>query len=98
MDIMDHRSFQTTEGYCRIRQARRREAVDLEHRWQWDAEGNQLEQKIIERFAESEDVRAALGSTAIPTARVSSRPMSPHWVPRVRIGCGASAASTSGPI
>ena len=65
MDIMDHRSFATTEGYCRIRQARRREAVDLEHRWQWDAEGNELEQ-IIERFAESEDVRAALGSTAIP--------------------------------
>jgi ribosomal protein L37E len=65
MDIMDHRSFQTTEGYCRIRQQRRREAVDLEHRWQWDAEGNELEQ-IIERFAESEDVRAAIGSTAIP--------------------------------
>jgi integrase len=65
MDIMDHRSFQTTEGYCRIRQERRREAVDLEHRWQWDAEGNELEQ-IIERFAESEDIRTALGSTAIP--------------------------------
>lgn len=65
MDIMDHRSFQTTEGYCRIRQQRRREAVDLEHRWQWDAEGNELEQ-IIERFAESEDMRIAIGSTAIP--------------------------------
>ncbi len=65
MDIMDHRSFKTTEGYCRIRQERRREAVDLEHRWQWDAEGNELEQ-IIERFAESEDLRTALGSTAIP--------------------------------
>jgi integrase len=65
MDIMDHRSFQTTEGYCRIRQERRREAVDLEHRWQWDAEGNELEQ-IVERFAESEDVRIAIGSTAIP--------------------------------
>jgi integrase len=65
MDIMDHRSFRTTEGYCRIRQERRREAVDLEHRWQWDAEGNELEQ-IIERFAESEDVRIAIGSTAIP--------------------------------
>ncbi len=65
MDIMDHRCFQTTEGYCRIRQERRRQAVDLEHRWQWDAEGNELEQ-IIEHFAESEDARMAIGSTAIP--------------------------------
>ncbi len=65
MDIMDHRSFATTEGYCRIRQERRRQAVDLEHRWQWDAEGNELAQ-IVERFAESEDIRMAIGSTAIP--------------------------------
>jgi integrase len=65
MDIMDHRSFETTEGYCRIRQDRRRAAVDLQQRWQWDAQGNELEQ-IIERFAESEDVRIVLGSTAIP--------------------------------
>jgi integrase len=65
MDIMDHRAFATTEGYCRIRQERRREAVDLERRWQWDAEGNELE-RIIEQFAESEDTRMRLGSTAIP--------------------------------
>jgi integrase len=65
MDIMDHRSFQTTEGYCRIRQERRREAVALEHRWQWDAQANELEQ-IIERFAESDETRMRLGSTAIP--------------------------------
>ena len=65
MDIMDHRSFRTTEGYCRIRQDRRREAVDLGQRWQWDAQGNELE-KIIERFAESDDTRLAVGSTAIP--------------------------------
>lgn len=65
MDIMDHRAFATTEGYCRIRQERRRQAVDLEHRWQWDAEGNELE-RIIEAFAESDDIRTAIGSTAIP--------------------------------
>jgi integrase len=65
MDIMDHRSSQTTEGYCRIRQDRRREAVDLGQRWQWDAQGNELA-KIIERFAESDDTRIAVGSTAIP--------------------------------
>jgi integrase len=65
MDLMDHRNFKTTEGYCRIRQERRRQAVELQHRWQWDAEGIELEQ-IIERFAESEDKRMALGSTAIP--------------------------------
>ena len=65
MDIMDHRAFATTEGYCRIRQERRRQAVDLEHRWQWDAEGNELE-RIIEAFAESDDLRTAIGSTAIP--------------------------------
>ncbi len=65
MDIMDHRAFATTEGYCRIRQERRREAVALERRWQWDAPGNELEQ-IIERIAESEDTRRRLGSTAIP--------------------------------
>ena len=62
MPVEDKR---TCARYCRIRLARRREAVDLERRWQWDAEGNELEQ-IIERFAESEDIRAALGSTAIP--------------------------------
>lgn len=65
MDIMDHRAFATTEGYCRIRQERRRQAVDLERRWQWDAQGNELE-RILERFAESEDTRWRLGSTAIP--------------------------------
>ncbi|MGH2895405.1 MAG: tyrosine-type recombinase/integrase, partial [Solirubrobacteraceae bacterium] len=65
MDIMDHRAFATTEGYCRIRQDRRRQAVDLERRWQWDAQGNELEQ-IIERFAESEEARMRVGSTAIP--------------------------------
>ena len=65
MDIMDHRDFGTTEGYCRIRQDRRREAVDLEQRWQWDAQGNELA-KIIERFAESDDTRIRLGSAAIP--------------------------------
>jgi integrase len=65
MDIMDHRAFATTEGYCRIRQERRREAVALERRWQWDAQGNELEQ-LIERFAESEDTRRRIGSTAIP--------------------------------
>jgi site-specific recombinase XerD len=65
MDLMDHRSFRTTEGYCRIRQDRRREAVDLGQRWQWDAQGNELA-KIIERFAESEDTRIKVGSTAIP--------------------------------
>ena len=65
MDLMDHRSFKTTEGYCRIRQERRRQAVDLQHRWQWDAEGNELA-KIIERFAESDETRIRMGSTAIP--------------------------------
>jgi integrase len=65
MDLMDHRSFRTTEGYCRIRQDRRREAADLGQRWQWDAHGNELA-KIIERFAESDDTRITLGSTAIP--------------------------------
>ena len=65
MDIMDHRAFATTEGYCRVRQERRRQAVDLERRWQWDAHGNELEQ-IIEAFAESEDTRMRVGSTAIP--------------------------------
>jgi len=65
MDIMDHRAFATTEGYCRIRQDRRRQAVDLERRWQWDAQGTELEQ-IIEAFAESEDTRRRVGSTAIP--------------------------------
>ena len=65
MDIMDHRSFRTTEGYCRVRQDRRREAADLGQRWQWDARGNEL-QMIIERFAESDEARLAVGSTAIP--------------------------------
>jgi integrase len=65
MDLMDHRAFATTMAYCRIRQQRRRDAVELEQRWQWDAEGNELTQ-IVERFAESEDIRARLGSVAIP--------------------------------
>jgi integrase len=65
MDLMDHRSFRTTEGYCRIRQDRRREAAGLGQRWQWDARGNELA-KLIERFAESDDTRTAIGSTAIP--------------------------------
>lgn len=65
MDLMDHRAFKTTMGYCRIRQQRRRDAVELEQRWQWDAAGNELA-RIVERFAESEDVRAQIGSVAIP--------------------------------
>lgn len=65
MDLMDHRSFKTTEGYCRVRQDRRREAAMLGQRWQWDANGNQLT-KLIERFADSDDARSKLGATAIP--------------------------------
>jgi integrase len=65
MDLMDHRAFATTMAYCRIRQQRRRDAVELEQRWQWDAEGNELTQ-IVERFAESEDLRAQIGSVATP--------------------------------
>ena len=64
MDLMDHRSFLTTQGYCRIRQQRRRDAIELEGRWQWDAEGNELA-RIVERFAESEDIRLQIGSVAI---------------------------------
>jgi integrase len=65
MDLMDHRSFRTTEGYCRVRQDRRREAVELGQRWQWDAHGHELS-NLIERFADSDDARMKIGSTAIP--------------------------------
>jgi hypothetical protein len=96
MDIMDHRAFATTEGYCRIRQERRREAVDLERRWQWDAEGNELE-RIIEQFAESEDTRMRLGSTAIPYGSCVEPSNVAALGSGARIGCDAWAASTSGP-
>lgn len=48
-----------------MRQDRRRQAVDLGQRWQWDTDGNQLA-RIVERFAESEEVRSTVGFTAIP--------------------------------
>ena len=65
MDLMDHDSFRTTQGYFRIRAERRRRAAELGRKALFDNQGRRL-MRGLEQLAEAERARMALGSLAVP--------------------------------
>jgi len=65
MDLMDHDSFRTTQGYFRIRAERRRRAAELGRKALFDNQGRRL-MRGLEQLAEAERSRMALGSLAVP--------------------------------
>ncbi|WP_409468350.1 hypothetical protein [Streptomyces sp. HC307] len=63
MDLMDHRELSTTQGYYRVSQERRREAVDRVTALQFDRRGNRVWRKA-QAMLDSEHVRRAIGEVA----------------------------------
>ncbi|MEU9131833.1 hypothetical protein AB0D08_27635 [Kitasatospora sp. NPDC048540] len=61
--LMDHREMSTTQGYYRVSQERRREAVDRVTAVQFDRHGNRVWRKA-QGLLESEHVRRAIGEVA----------------------------------
>lgn len=62
-DLMDHRQLSTTQGYYRVGQERRREAVDRVTALQFDRHGNRVWRKA-QGLMDSEHVRRAIGEVA----------------------------------
>ncbi|GAB3950291.1 tyrosine-type recombinase/integrase [Streptomyces sparsus] len=63
--LMDHRQLSTTQGYYRVTQERRREAVDRVAALQFDRHGNRVWRKV-QGLMESEHVRRAIGEVSVP--------------------------------
>ncbi|MFI1259255.1 hypothetical protein ACH4U6_36900 [Streptomyces netropsis] len=63
MDLMDHRELSTTQGYYRVSQERRREAVDRVTALQFDRRGTRVWRKA-QGLLDSEHVRRAIGEVA----------------------------------
>ncbi|MFJ4613816.1 hypothetical protein [Streptomyces griseus] len=61
--LMDHRELSTTQGYYRVSQERKREAVDRVTALQFDRHGNRVWRKA-QGLLESEHVRRAIGEVA----------------------------------
>ena len=64
-ELMDHRKLDTTKGYYRIGEPRRREAVDRVAALAFDRHGNRVWQKA-QALVDSEHARRALGEVAVP--------------------------------
>ena len=62
---MSHRMLQTTQGYYRVGEQRRREAVDRVTAMQFDRHGNKVwrEAKVL---LDSEHLRRSVGEVAVP--------------------------------
>lgn len=64
-ELMDHRKLDTTKGYYRIGEPRRREAVDRVAALAVDRHGNRVWQRA-QALVDSEHARRALGEVAVP--------------------------------
>lgn len=64
-ELMDHRKLDTTKGYYRIGEPRRREAVDRVAALAVDRHGNRVWQQA-QALVDSEHARRALGEVAVP--------------------------------
>lgn len=64
-ELMDHRQLGTTQGYYRVSQERRREAVDRVTALQFDRHGNRVWRKA-QGLLDSEHVRRAIGEVSVP--------------------------------
>ncbi|MGW0868847.1 tyrosine-type recombinase/integrase [Streptomyces sp. NPDC002611] len=63
--LMDHRQLSTTQGYYRVGEKRRREAVDRVSAMQFDRNGNRI-WRTAQTLLDSEHARRAIGETAVP--------------------------------
>ncbi|MFI8085853.1 tyrosine-type recombinase/integrase [Kitasatospora sp. NPDC086009] len=61
--LMDHRELATTQGYYRVSEERKREAVDRVTALQFDRHGNRVWRKV-KGLLDSEHVRRAIGEVA----------------------------------
>ena len=64
-ELMDHRQLSTTQGYYRVGEERRREAVERVTTMQFDRRGNRVWRRA-EVMLEDEHLRRAVGEVAVP--------------------------------
>ncbi|MFI6689889.1 tyrosine-type recombinase/integrase [Streptomyces sp. NPDC050485] len=64
-ELMSHRQLTTTQGYYRVSEVRRREAVDRVTAMQFDRHGNRIWRKA-QALLDSERARRAIGEVAVP--------------------------------
>jgi integrase len=64
-ELMSHRKLETTSGYYRVGQDRRREAVDRVASMQFDRHGNRIWRQA-QALLDSEHARRAVGEVAVP--------------------------------
>jgi len=64
-ELMSHRKLETTGGYYRVGQTRRREAVDRVAAMQFDRYGNRIWRQA-QALLDSEHARRAIGEVAVP--------------------------------
>ncbi|MGW5748514.1 tyrosine-type recombinase/integrase [Amycolatopsis sp. NPDC003861] len=64
-ELMDHRQLSTTQGYYRVGEERRREAVERVTTMQFDRHGNRIWRQA-KALLDSEHLRRAVGEIAVP--------------------------------
>jgi hypothetical protein len=64
-ELMDHRQLTTTQGYYRVGEKRRREAVDRVTTMQFDRHGNRVWRQV-QALLDDEHMRRAVGEVAVP--------------------------------
>jgi hypothetical protein len=64
-DLMDHRDMGTTQGYYRVGETRRRDAVDRVTTMQFDRHGNRTWRQVS-ALLDTERLRRAVGEVAVP--------------------------------
>jgi integrase len=64
-ELMSHRKLETTSGYYRVGETRRREAVDRVTAMQFDRHGNRIWRQA-QALLDSEHARRAVGQVAVP--------------------------------
>jgi hypothetical protein len=65
LELMDHRKLDTTKGYYRIGESRRREAVERVTALAFDRHGNRI-WRAAQALLDSEHARRSLGEVAVP--------------------------------
>ncbi|MGP4021261.1 tyrosine-type recombinase/integrase [Saccharopolyspora sp. 5N708] len=63
--LMDHRQLTTTQAYYRVRDERRRDAVDRVTAMQFDRHGNRIWRKVQD-LLDSEHIRRGVGEISVP--------------------------------
>ena len=95
-ELMDHRKLDTTKGYYRVGEPRRRESVDRVAALAVDRHGNRVWQKA-QALVDSEHARRALGEVAVPFGVCTEPSKWPSGAGPARSGSAAPAATTSAP-